>query len=472
MSRTYLDDDFLLHSPTARTLYHEVAAGLPIIDYHCHLPPQEIAENIRWETITDLWLGADHYKWRAMRSNGVPEELVTGNGDPKEKFFAYADTIAHAFRNPLFDWTHLELRRYFGIEEVLSTDSAQAIWDACNEKLKEPAFCAHEILKDFKVEVIGTTDDPADDLADHHAIAKHPDITTCVAPTFRPDKALRVDDTALWNGWLDSFQARIGEDIGSFSQLVEALGRRHDEFHAAGARLSDHGASHCHPDACSAAEAEAIFARARSGEAATADQHDAFAGLLMRHVGRWNAEKNWTTQLHINVLRNTNKRMFAEVGPDTGFDTMADFPQGDRLIRYLDALDRDNHLPKTVLYGLNPRDFDLFASMMGAFQTGTTPGKIQLGSGWWFNDTKRGMLHQLNALSDNGLLSRFVGMLTDSRSFLSYPRHEYFRRILCNLIGGEVDAGELPNDRGILDKMVRGICYENARAYFGFPCYT
>jgi len=468
MSRTYLDDHFLLHTKTGQALYHEVAAELPIIDYHCHLPPQEVADNQRWENITELWLGADHYKWRAMRSNGVREELVTGDGDPKEKFLAWADTIAHALRNPLFDWTHLELRRYFGIDEILTPDSAEAIWDATNAKLAEPAFCAHTILDDFKVAVIGTTDDPADSLEHHQAIAANLDIKTCVAPTFRPDKALRVDDPTLWNNWLASFEARIGEPIANFEQLLGALARRHDEFHAAGARLSDHGAPHAYPDACSASDAERIFNATRAGTPASSEDHNRFAGLIMRHVGQWNAEKNWTMQLHLNVLRNTNARMFAEVGPDAGFDTMADFPQGDCLIRFLDALDRDNNLPRTVLYGLNPRDFDLFASMMGAFQTGTVPGKIQLGSAWWFNDTKRGMEHQINALSDNGLLSRFVGMLTDSRSFLSYPRHEYFRRLVCNMIGREVDAGDLPADRKILDAMVRGICYDNAKRYFGF----
>ena len=464
---SYLDDDFLLRTPTGRALYHEVAADAPIIDYHCHLSPREIADNQRWETLTDLWLGGDHYKWRAMRSNGVPEELVTGDADPRERFRAWADTVEHAFRNPLYDWTHLELRRYFGITELLGPATADAIYDRANEALADPDFCAHGILGKFRVRVVGTTDDPADSLVTHERIAAL-GLSTQVVPTFRPDKALAVDQAAVFQPWLAALERRLDREITSAEDLLAGLRQRHDDFHAAGGRASDHGLLHCYAGAASAREAERVFQAARAGQPVSPADQRAFAALVMLHVGRWNAERNWAMQLHVGVVRNTNSGMFERLGPDTGFDTIAGEPQAAHLLGFLDALAITDELPRTILYSLNPTDNDLFASIIGAFQDGRVPGKIQLGSAWWFNDTKRGMEAQINALSDMGLLSRFVGMLTDSRSFLSYPRHEYFRRLLCGIIGREVDAGELPDDRAVLDRMVRGICHDNAAAYFGW----
>ncbi|GAA5118713.1 glucuronate isomerase [Luteolibacter yonseiensis] len=463
----YLDENFLLYSPTARRLFHEVAKDQPIIDYHCHLSPREIATNHRWANISDIWLGGDHYKWRLMRANGVDEDLITGDSTPREKFQAWAETVPYTLRNPIHHWTHIELQRYFGIDKLLTPATADEIWDRTNATLAEADFSTHGLLNKFDVRVVGTTDDPADSLDDHLAIAAS-DLKTLVVPTFRPDKAMLVDRPDLLNPWLAKLEATANTSIVHLSDLLSALQKRHDDFHEAGARLSDHGMDCLPAQRCTDEEAAMIFERARSGKAASADEKEKFSFYLMVFFGQLDAAKGWTKQLHLGAFRNINSRMAGKLGPDTGYDTIGDTRQGEGLVSYLDALASSDSLPKIVLYNLNPRDNYLFACLTGVFQDGTVAGKIQFGSGWWFLDQKNGMELQLDALSATGLLSRFVGMLTDSRSFLSFPRHEYFRRILCNLIGGEADRGELPDDFEALSKLVGDICFGNAKRHFGF----
>jgi glucuronate isomerase len=463
----YLDQDFLLYSPTARRLFHEVAQGQPIIDYHCHLSPKEIATNHRWDNLAEIWLGGDHYKWRLMRANGIDESLITGDAAPRDKFQAWAETVPFTLRNPMHHWTHLELRRYFGIETMLTPETADEIWEQGNAKLKEPDFCVHGILKKFDVRVVGTTDDPADPLEDHLAIAAA-GLQTKVLPTFRPDKALQVDQPEALKAWLQKLGEASGVGIVHLSDLLAALQKRHDDFHAAGARLSDHGLDKLPELTCTDEQAAMIFDKALGGYAATQEEKERFTFYLMVFFGQLDAAKGWTKQLHLGAFRNTNSRMYDLLGPDAGYDTIGDTRQGRGLVNYLDALAKQDALPKIVLYNLNPRDNYLFAALTGAFQDGTVAGKIQFGSGWWFLDQKDGIELQLDALSAVGLLSRFVGMLTDSRSFLSFPRHEYFRRILCNLIGSEADRGELPDDFAQLAQLVEAICFGNAKRHFGF----
>ena len=468
MPRAFLDENFLLHNPTAERLYHEVAALQPIIDYHTHLPPAEVAENKRWENITTLWLGEDHYKWRAMRANGIPETHITGNAAPREKFQAWAETIPHTIGNPLFHWTHLELRRCFGIDVLLGPDTAEEIWNAANERISQDDFCAHGLLTQFKVDTVGTTDDPSDPLHQHEICATL-DLDTKIYPTFRPDKAVMVDRPHILNPFCDQLGEVCGMEINSLNDLLEALKKRHDDFHEVGCRLSDHGMRYCPSDPCTEKSATAIFHNARSDLDVNASDLDSFTAFIMQHIGRWNCERGWTMQLHLAPVRNPNSRSSSLLGPDSGFDTIGDWPQGEPLLRFLDLLDGVKAPPKTILYNLNPRDNALFAAACGSFQEGPTPAKIQWGSAWWYNDTLRGMTDQIQTLASIGLLPRFIGMLTDSRSFLSYPRHEYFRRLLCNLIATDVENGEIPDDRDLLDSLIRGICYENARSYLTFP---
>lgn len=462
----YLDEQFLLHSPTAVRLFHEVAKDQPILDYHCHLSPKEIATDHRWENLAELWLGGDHYKWRLLRANGIDEELITGKSSPREKFQAWAETVPFTLRNPIHHWTHLELRRYFGIETLLSPATADEIWEKANARLAEHDFSARCILKKFDVRMVGTTDDPADSLDDHLAIAAE-GFSTKVLPTFRPDKVFQVDRPDLFNAWLGRLESISSVSIHSLSDLLGALQKRHDAFHSAGARLSDHGLDRCPALHCSDAEASLIFDKARAGRAVNAEEKEKFSFYLMVFFGQLDAARGWTKQLHLGPMRNTNSQMFGKLGADSGFDTIGDTQQGPALVAYLDALASGGTLPKVVLYNINPSDNYLFAALTGAFQDGSVPGKIQFGSGWWFLDQKNGMELQLDALSSTGLLSRFVGMLTDSRSFLSFPRHEYFRRILCNLIGTEADRGELPDDFEALAGLIRAVCFGNANSHFG-----
>ncbi|MEI6676334.1 MAG: glucuronate isomerase [Verrucomicrobiota bacterium] len=463
----YLDENFLLYTPTARRLFHEVAKDQPIIDYHCHLSPLEIAGNRRWANLAELWLGGDHYKWRLLRANGVPEELITGESTARERFQAWAQTVPFTLRNPIHHWTHLELQRCFGIDLLLSPATADEIWERANEKLAAPEFCAHGLLHQFDVRMVGTTDDPADPLTDHLTIATS-GLSTRVLPTFRPDKAFLVDQPELLDEWLGKLEEVSDLSIVCLADLLAALQKRHDDFHAAGGRLSDHGLGRCPALACSDEDASLIFDKARSGKAATAEEKEQFSFYLLVFFGQLDAARGWTKQLHLGAFRNTNSLMHGTLGPDCGCDTIGDFRQGEALVRYMNALASENALPKMILYNLNPADNYLFAAMTGAFQDGSVVGKIQFGSGWWFLDQKNGIELQLDALSATGLLSRFVGMLTDSRSFLSFPRHEYFRRILCNLLGSEAERGELPDDFAALAGLVKAVCYENARDYFGF----
>ena len=465
--KTFLTEDFLLHSDVARELYHDHAAQEPIFDYHCHLPPQQIAENHTFRNLYDIWLAGDHYKWRAMRTNGVKEEYCTGEADDFDKFMAYARTVPATLRNPLYHWTHLELKRYFGIEELLNEDSAKAIWEEANEKLATPELRVGGILRSQRVSVICTTDDPTDSLDHHMAIRASDEISTKVYPTFRPDKALAVTDAASWNKWTDGLAKVSDRDVGDLASFLEALKKRHDFFHSLGGRLSDHGLERCFDADCTEAEAAEIFAKVRGGKGANPAEAEKFGSFLMVYFGELDAAKGWTKQLHLGAMRNNNTRLFKALGPDTGFDSIGDYSQGRALSRYLDRLDTNDRLPKVVFYNLNPSDNYLFGTMAGNFQDGSIAGKIQFGSGWWFLDQKEGMTWQMNALSNLGLLSRFVGMLTDSRSFLSFPRHEYFRRILCNLIGEDVVRGELPRDMKLLGNMVRDISYGNAERFFG-----
>jgi glucuronate isomerase len=465
---SFIHDDFLLQTAAARRLYHEFAAGEPILDYHSHLPPKDIAENRRFHNLFEIWLEGDHYKWRAMRANGIPESLCTGDASPADKFDAFARTVPYTLRNPLYHWTHLELKRYFGIEDLLDANSARTIWDRANARLASDDLSVWGILRQFNVKAVCTTDDPADDLRYHEAIAKS-DCPAKVFPTFRPDGAFRVQIPALFLPWIEKLYETSGISIDSFSDFLAALGKRHDDFHAIGCRLSDHGFNRCFANFCGEEEAAAIFDKAREGGIVSDEEYDRYASFLMLFLGRLDAEKGWTKQIHLGARRNANTRAYQQLGADKGFDSIGDAPQGDSLAAYLDRLDQEDMLPKMVLYNLNPNENYAFATMCGNFMDGRTPGKIQFGSGWWFLDQKEAMEWQMNALSNCGLFSRFIGMLTDSRSFMSFPRHEYFRRTLCNLAGDDMEKGLLPADYNLVGSMVRNICFSNARDFLGLP---
>jgi len=464
----FIHEEFLLQTKTARRLYHNFAEPEPIFDYHCHLSPKDIAENRQFNDLYEICLEGDHYKWRAMRSNGVAERYCTGNATPFEKFKAWAATVPHTLRNPLYHWTHLELKRYFGIDQLLDESTAARIWNEANAQLATPGFSTHGILKKFRVTHVCTTDDPVDDLRWHKKFAASGHATRML-PAFRPDKAIAVNQPAAFNAWVDQLAAASNVDINGFASFIDALRQRHDFFHAMGCRLSDHGMNQCYADFCDEKTAAAIFDKTRKGKAVSPAEHAQFASFMMVFFGQLDAARGWTKQLHLGALRNNNTRLLNKLGPDTGFDSIGDFPQCQALSAYLNRLDSENTLPKTIIYNLNPADNYAFATMIGNFQDGTIPGKVQLGSGWWFLDQKEGMEWQMNALSSLGLLSRFVGMVTDSRSFMSYPRHEYFRRVLCNLIGRDVENDEIPDDDSLVGAMVRNICYDNARRYMNFP---
>ena len=466
---SFLSDDFLLKSNVAKTLYHNYAKDMPIIDYHCHLPPADIATDHKFQNLTQIWLYGDHYKWRAMRTNGVEEKYCTGNASDWEKFEKWAETVPYTIRNPLYHWTHMELKRPFKITgKVLNKSTAKEIYEICNEKLQQNSFSTNGILKQMNVEVVCTTDDPTDSLEHHIAHSNKPNATTKMYPTFRPDKAMALENLKVWNDWIDKLEQVTDITIVDRNSLVAALLNRHDFFHSLGCRLSDHGIEEPYAEDYSPIEIEAIFNKARNEQALTVLEIRQFKSFILYEVGKFNHEKSWTMQLHMGAMRNNNSRMFKTLGPDTGFDSIGDFTIAKPLAKLLNRLDSTNQLPKVILYNLNPRDNDLLATMLGNFQDGTIPGKLQFGSGWWFLDQKQGMIDQMNSLSNLGLLSRFVGMLTDSRSFLSFPRHEYFRRILCQLIGEDVENGEIPEDIELLGAMVQNISYFNAKKYFDF----
>jgi glucuronate isomerase len=464
---TFINSGFLLHNRTARRLYDTYAAPQPIIDYHSHLPPRDIAENRRFGNLFEIWLEGDHYKWRAMRANGIPERYCTGEATPYDKFLAWASTVPRCLRNPLYHWTHLELSRYFQIDELLDETTAPGIWERANERLATDELTTHGILRTFGVKALCTTDDPADPL-DWHLQIQASGLETNVYPTFRPDRALDVHAPDVFNPWVDKLAATTNADIGRFAGFLDALSARHQAFHDAGGRLSDHGLAVCYADPCTESDASAAFDRARAGRANTPEQSRAFASFMMLFFGRLDAEKGWTKQLHLGALRNVNTRAMQTLGRDGGFDSIGDWPQAEPLGAYLDRLNQEGALPRIILYNVNPAENYTLATMIGNFQDGSMPGRIQFGSAWWFVDQKEGIEWQLNALSNAGLLAHFVGMLTDSRSFMSYPRHEYFRRVLCNMIGQEVETGELPDDDRLVGRLIEDVSFGNASRYFGW----
>jgi glucuronate isomerase len=466
--KSFLGDDFLLESDVAADLYHRVAKDLPIIDYHCHLSPEQMASDHRFRSITEIWLDGDHYKWRAMRTNGIPERLCTGNGSDWEKFEAWARTVPETLRNPLYHWTAMELKRPFGVTKLLSSTSAREIFDHCNKRLQEKAFTTLGLLEGFRVAVVCTTDDPTDSLAPHRALLARPDPVTRVYPTWRPDKGLAVEDPAAWNAWVGKLEAAAGRPVSSWASFLEALEARHRAFHEMGCRASDHGLEQLYAEPWADADVATSFERLRAGKAIEKGEALRYKSALLHRMALLEHASGWVQQFHLGALRGNNTRLLRTLGPDTGFDSMGDFEQARPLARFLDRLDETNQLAKTILYNMNPRDNELLATMCGNFMDGSVPGKMQFGSAWWFLDQQDGMEAQMNALSNMGLLSRFVGMITDSRSFLSYSRHEYFRRLLCNLLGEDVGKGLLPDDRPLLGQLVKNVGFANARDYFGF----
>ncbi len=469
MSERFIHDDFLLENKPAVTLYHEYAKREPILDYHCHLPPREIAEDSRFANLTQIWLNGDHYKWRAMRANGVNERFITGSASDWEKFEKWAETVPQTLRNPLYHWTHLELNRPFGINDrLLSPATARGIWDDCALMLEKPQFSCRGIMRQMDVRVVCTTDDPTDSLEHHEKIALDRNFPIKVLPTFRPDKGMAVENSAAFNAWVDKLAAAANVHITGWDEYIAALRKRHSFFHSNGGRLSDHGIETAYAEDFTEREMKNLFAKIRRGYELDSTEVLKFKSAMLYEFGIMDHERGWTQQFHIGALRNNNTRLLTALGPDTGFDSMGDFEIGRSLSKFLDRLDRENKLAKTILYNNNSRDNDLFATMTGNFQDGTVAGKIQFGSGWWFLDQYDGMTKQLESLSNMGLLSRFVGMITDSRSFLSYTRHEYFRRLLCNIVGSEIQRGILPGDIRLCGEMIRNICYKNAAEYFGF----
>lgn len=464
---SFLSEDFLLHNEFAKRLYHEVAADLPIIDYHCHLPPHQVSEDYRFQNLTDIWLRGDHYKWRAMRINGVDERFCTGDATDKEKFLAFARTVPYTIGNPIYHWAHLELRRPFGISGiVLNEDTAERVWNETNEMLATPEFSARSIMQKMNVEMVGTTDDPIDDLAAHKLVAEDKSFPVQMLPSWRPDKAFNIH-LETFPAYMEALSKAADVEIARFADLCSALDKRLQHFADHGCCVTDHALDTvCYEDSTEQ-ELDAILAKRLSGGQVTEFETAQFKTAVLVYLGKEYAKRGWVQQYHIGALRNNNQRMFKLLGADTGFDSINDGLVAMPLARLLDALDRDNALPKTILYGLNPRDNEVLATMCGNFQDGSIEGKIQFGSGWWFNDQKDGMERQMTQLAQLGLLSRFVGMLTDSRSFMSYTRHEYFRRILCQMIGKWVEDGEVPADFELLSRMVRDICYYNAKNYFG-----
>jgi glucuronate isomerase len=463
--KKFLDKDFLLDNDTAQSLYHEVASQQPIIDYHCHLIPEQIAEDVNFENLTAIWLAGDHYKWRAMRANGVPERFCTGDATDEEKFQKWAETVPDTVRNPLYHWTHLELQRYFGIDSLLNPATAPEIYRQANALLQSPEFSVRNLIRKMNVEIICTTDDPVDSLEFHQKI-KDDSFETKVLPAWRPDKAMAVENPDTYNSYLSKLEEASGTSISTYMDLLTALHDRHDFFHHMGCRISDHGTEGFFAEDFDHLEIEKIFLKVRKGRSLNELEIRQFKSCMLFELAVMDHEKSWAQQYHVGAIRNNNTRRFHELGPDTGFDSIGDFSMARDMSRFFDKLDALDQLAKTVVYNLNPVDNALMVTMINNYSDGVTPGKMQFGSGWWFMDQKYGMTDQMNTLSSLGLLSRFVGMLTDSRSFMSYPRHEYFRRLLCNLVGTDVENGEIPNDRPMLEGLISNICYHNAKTYF------
>jgi glucuronate isomerase len=467
MGKLFMGEDFLLQTKTAELLYNEYAKQMPIIDYHCHLSPQQIAEDIKFENLTQAWLYGDHYKWRAMRTSGVDESYCTGNKSDYEKFEKWAATVPYTMRNPLYHWTHLELKRYFDIHEILDPSSAKSIYDNASAQIQTDAFSIKNLIRKMNVKVICTTDDPIDSLEYHKTLAES-DFEVKIKPAFRPDKAMEVASAANFVAYVKKLEAVTNLSVASFEDYLFALQNRHDFFASMGCSVSDHGLEEIYVEDFTGQEIETIFSKVYGGKELNLLEQRKFKSCMLLHFAEWDWEKGWVQQYHLGALRNNNSRMLSKLGPDTGWDSIGDFSQAAALSKFLNKLDSEDKLAKTIIYNLNPADNELMASMIGNFNDGSVAGKIQFGSGWWFLDQKDGIIKQLNALSNMGLVSRFVGMLTDSRSFLSFPRHEYFRRILCNLFGDEIENGELPNDTKWVGQIIQDICYNNANDYFGW----
>jgi glucuronate isomerase len=465
--KPFLNKDFLLSNPTAERLYHDYAALMPIVDYHNHLSPAHIAEDAKFSNLTTAWLYGDHYKWRAMRINGVAEKFITGDSTDEEKFSHWAATVPYTLRNPLYHWTHLELRRYFDVSDLLRPESSKKIYEQCGEMLQQDAFSVQGLLRKMNVKVVCTTDDPTDSLTFHRQLRAGTG-GLVMLPAFRPDKAIDVSDPQKFNNYLGRLEEVSGMSIDTYNDYLHALKKRHDYFAENHCTISDHGLEEMYADDFTESEVAGVFSQLRSGEQVTVPAQRKFKSAVLQLLAEWNHEKGWVQQFHLGPLRNNSSRMMRSLGADAGFDSIGDNLQARSLSRFLDRLDSQDKLARTILYNINPSDNEVFATMAGNFNDGSMPGKIQWGSAWWFLDQKDGMTAQLNALSNLGLVSRFIGMLTDSRSFLSIPRHEYFRRILCNLFGEEIERGELPHDIEWTGKIIQDICYNNALDYFGW----
>ncbi|MCD9024233.1 glucuronate isomerase [Cohnella silvisoli] len=467
--KPFMDNNFLLHNPVSERLYHDYAARQPIIDYHCHLSPQEIYEDKRFNNLTEIWLYGDHYKWRAMRANGIPETLVTGGPGVSDydRFMAWVKTVPMTLGNPLYHWSHLELRRYFGIEEMINEKNGPLIWEKANAILRSENFSVRKLIREQHVRVICTTDDPTDTLEYHEGIKALDNFDCLVLPSFRPDKGLEIRRNTFIP-WVKKLEQVSALPVSSYESFLAAIDNRLEHFAKVGCKVSDHALDQVYYAEASLEEVSVIFAKALNGERLSLEEEQKHKTYTLIHLGQQYAKRGWTMQLHIHASRNNNSRMFKELGPDTGYDSIYDGQLAYPLMKLLDKIEASNSLPQTILYSLNPKDYYVLGTIMGSFQDGNVPGEIQLGSAWWFNDTRDGMLEQMNALANLGLLSRFIGMLTDSRSFLSFSRHEYFRRILCNKLGEWVEKGEVPHDLELLGGMVENISYRNAKNYFNF----
>jgi glucuronate isomerase len=465
--KQFIDENFLLYSKAARELYHRFAKGMPIIDYHNHLPPEQIANDINFDNLTQVWLYGDHYKWRAMRTNGIHEKYITGKTTDYEKFEQWAVTVPYTLRNPLYHWAHLELQRYFNIDTMLSPETAKEIYDECTAKLKTPEYSVRNLLRKMKVKVLCTTDDPTDTL-EHHKKLKADGFEIKVLPAFRPDKAMNTENITDFNAWVNKLREVSNILIASWDDYLQALKSRHDFFAEMGCSVSDHGLEQIYAADYNEGEIKNIFRKLTAGENISQPENLQFRSAMLVKFAEWDHEKNWVQQYHLGALRNNNSRMTKTLGVDTGWESIGDFSQARHLSKFFDRLDTTDQLAKTILYNLNPADNELMATMAGNFNVGSVAGKIQFGSSWWFLDQKDGITKQINALSNMGLLSKFVGMLTDSRSFMSYPRHEYFRRILCNIFGEEMQNGELPDNEEWIGKIIQDICFNNAKNYFGW----
>jgi len=465
--KQFMDKNFMLNSEPAERLYHEYAANLPIIDYHNHLPPEEISGNINFNNLTKVWLKGDHYKWRAMRANGIDEKFITGSASDYEKFEKWAETVPYTLRNPLYHWTHLELQRYFGINEILNPSTAKDIFAKTETMLQSPDYSVHNLIKKMNIEVLCTTDDPADDLANHIKLAGE-DLNFKTLPAWRPDKAMNAENPVAYNEYINKLGAAANVEIKTIDDLIAALQKRHDFFASIGCKISDHGIEEFYAEDFTHSEIDVMFKKVRRGIGLDQSELLKFKSFMLLEFARMDHSKGWVQQFHYGVLRNNNSRMFAKLGPDTGYDSIGDFKVAAKMVKFLNKLNNEEKLAKTILYNINPGDNEMIATMLGNFNEGPSAGKIQFGAGWWFLDQKQGMIEQMNSLSALGLLSKFVGMLTDSRSFLSFPRHEYFRRIMCNLLGEDMKNGEIPNDFDLVGGIVQDISYNNAKRYFGF----